>query len=429
MDITLSPCTGLNGVISMNGDKSISHRALMLGAISRGVTNITNLSTSEDVHSTENCIRDLGVKVTKREGITSVHGVGLHGFIKPDVMLNAGNSGTTMRLMSGLLIGQNFDSVITGDESLCKRPMGRIIEPLKRMGASILATNNNYAPLRIHGAPVFPMFYTLPMASAQVKSCILLAALYAEGLTRIKEPLSSRNHTELMLADFGIKLERRSHLISIQGGQQPIAFAITIPGDVSSASFFIAAATLVPNSTVTIKDVGLNQTRIGFIRVLQRMGAQIDINPAITNQKELLGDVTVRSSELRSTTITAENIPSMIDELPVFAVVASQAKGITTVKGAGELRVKESDRLRAITENLRQMGIEINELEDGFIIHGPQLLKGAHIDSFNDHRMAMAFSIAALIAQDVTTIHNAECVSISMPEFFQIIDSLISKDQ
>ncbi|MBN1155791.1 3-phosphoshikimate 1-carboxyvinyltransferase [candidate division KSB1 bacterium] len=425
MNISLSPCFNLSGIISMNGDKSISHRALMFGAIAQSVTHITNLSTSEDVSSTERCLKQLGIKIVRQEGVTMVHGVGLRGFQRPLRPLDAGNSGTTMRLLTGLLVGQDFDAILTGDESLRKRPMKRILEPLSRMGASIKATTGNFAPLNIHGSPIFSTTYTMPIASAQVKSCLLMAALYARGVTTIHENAATRNHTELMLADFNVKIDVEAHRISIKGDQQLLANDIAVPGDVSSASFFLAAALLTPNSTVTIRNVGLNPTRLGFIRVLQKMGAQIVINPVISNQQEPFGDITVRTSPLRSITLTAETIPSLIDELPIFAIIASQAKGVTTVTGAKELRFKESDRLRAISHNLKQMGVEINELDDGFIIYGIQQLKGAHIDSYHDHRIAMAFSVAALIASGVTTIHDAECISISMPEFFQVMDSII----
>ena len=427
MNISLSPCFSLNGTISVNGDKSISHRVLMLGAVAQGTTNISNLSTSEDVASTERCLKQLGIKITKRQGVTTVQGDGLLGFQKPSLSLDAGNSGTTMRLLTGLLAGQHFDSILTGDDSLLRRPMNRILEPLVRMGASIKATAANYAPLYIHGSPIFSINYALPVASAQVKSCLLLAALYAKGTTILRETLTTRNHTELMLADFNVSISTSGHTISIEGEQQPLGTNITVPGDISSASFFIAAALLTPNSTMIIKNVGLNPTRLGFVRVLQKMDAQIEINPVQSDQKEKFGDLVVRSSSLRSTTLTADVIPSLIDELPIFAIIAAQAKGVTTVTGAKELRYKESDRLKAITHNLRRMGVEIDELDDGFIIKGKQELNGAHIDSFNDHRIAMAFSIAALIARGVTTIHDAECISISMPEFYQLIDSVISK--
>ncbi len=424
MNYTITPAYQIRGRIVVGGDKSISHRALMIGAIAKGITTITGISTSADVQSTENCLRQLGVSTKRQLSTVTVNGVGLKGFQKPDRHLDAGNSGTTMRLLCGLLAGQDFSSTVTGDDSLKKRPMARIIKPLRRMGAQIYGTGDDRAPVTLTGSQLFPTHYQSPVASAQVKSSILLAGLYADGRTSVSEPFQSRDHTERMLADFAVDVRVKDLTVTVSGESPPRSTAITVPGDISSAAFFIAAATLLPDSQLMIENVGLNPTRTGFLEVLREMGAQIMIDEYPLTQCEPIGDITIYSSDLKGITINENRIPSLIDELPILAVIAARAKGRTEVSGASELRVKESDRLRATTENLRAMGVEVEEKEDGFIIEGPQPFKGAAIETYQDHRIAMAFSIAGLLAREHSLIKNSECISISMPQFFEILESI-----
>jgi 3-phosphoshikimate 1-carboxyvinyltransferase len=421
MDHIISSSNGFNGKITVGGDKSISHRALLLGAISEGITQIKGLSTNADVRSTQQCLSQLGVKIEHENDIMRVHGVGLTGFTPPSSPLYVGNSGTTIRLLSGILVGQKFPTIITGDESIQKRPMGRIIKPLEQMGAIIKSTNNGYAPLTINGGSINAIDYHSPVASAQIKSCILLAGLYANGTTSVTEPHQSRDHTEKIFPDFGIPIYKNGLKVSVTGIVQPSSTVIEVPGDISSAAFFMIAAALVPNSNITIEKVGLNPTRIGIIKVLQQMGASLTIDYQQTTQNESIGAISVRSSKLKGIKIDSTIIPQLIDELPIIAIAAVLAEGRTIISGAGELRVKESDRIKSIVRNLNSMGIVVEEKEDGIIIDGPQKFIGANINSFGDHRIAMAFSIAGLTAEGDTTIKNADCVSVSMPNFFNIL--------
>ncbi|MDZ7331507.1 MAG: 3-phosphoshikimate 1-carboxyvinyltransferase [candidate division KSB1 bacterium] len=424
MDKIIRPITAIRGQMTVPGDKSISHRSLLLGAIAQGKTTIQNLSSAADVNSTRTCLEQLGVSIAATDHGLEIIGHGLYGLKASRQPLDCGNSGTTMRLLSGILAAQPFVSQLDGDESLRRRPMKRIIEPLSLMGASIESQPGGLAPLTISGNRLKAITYRSPIASAQVKSCILLAGLYAEGTTTVIEPQLSRDHTERMLTDFGVSLEKNGLAVSISGQQMLRACDITVPGDFSSAAFFIAAALLIPGSQLLIKNVCLNPTRIGLLEVLNEMGAAIQVEQHYQRSTEPVGDVAINAAQLYGTTIGPERIPSLIDEVPILAVIATQAHGITNLTGASELRVKESDRLQAVVNNLRAMGAEVAELPDGFTIIGPQELRGAQLDSFNDHRIAMAFSIAGLIAAGETQIMNSECVQISMPNFFETLQEI-----
>lgn len=416
----------IRGNLTVAGDKSISHRALLFSSIAEGKTIIHNLSSSADVLSSLNCIRKLGIVVEEKNGDIEIEGRGKFGFSASKNALDCGNSGTTIRLLSGILAAQPFTTTLVGDESLSKRPMRRVIEPLTQMGAHISSQAGGLPPLVIHGRHLKPITYQMPIASAQVKSCVLLAGLYATGMTTVIEPYPSRDHTERMLRDFGLNVKIENTSVSIEGPAQLTGSDVFVPGDFSSAAFFIAAALLVPDSEVTIENVCLNPTRTGLLDVLQTMGANISVQEYQTNSSEPIGEIYVRTSQLSGATITPEAIPKLIDEIPILAVLATQAKGKTIVTGARELRVKESDRLKSIVTNLAAMGIDIKELDDGFIIEGPQKLNSASVDSFEDHRIAMAFSIAGLISEGNTYIENVDCVRISMPNFYEALANIVT---
>jgi 3-phosphoshikimate 1-carboxyvinyltransferase len=417
--------TGIKGIITVPGDKSISHRGLLLGAIAEGKTKISNLSSSVDVKSTWRCLKQLGIEIDEKDNLLEIGGNELYGLKASAAPLDCGNSGTTMRLLSGILAAQPFISTLIGDESLSKRPMRRIIEPLMQMGAKIKSQPGGLAPLIIQGNQLNPIRYQGPVASAQVKSCILLAGLYAPGVTTVIEPHLSRDHTERMLTDFGVKVKRNGLAVSIEGNQSLRGCEIIVPGDFSSAAFFIGAALIVPKSKLKIKNICLNPTRTGLLEVLKLMGSNIEIQQHEKQSSEPIGDITVFTSQLNGVNIPPETVPKLIDEVPILAVIATQASGTTRLSGAKELRVKESDRLHAIVDNLSLMGIQIDEKEDGFIIEGRQKLKGTVIDSFNDHRIAMAFAIAGLIARGETQLLNTECVEISMPNFFETLNEIV----
>ncbi len=421
MPRVIRPPRSLRGTVRVPGDKSISHRALMVGALADGAVPIENLSSAQDVQSTILCLRALGVAVTQTEKEILVHGT--EGLSPSAHALDAGNSGTTMRLLAGLLAGQSFTATITGDASLQKRPMQRVIEPLNQMGAQI-QSKNGFAPLTITGGRLRGIHYELPVASSQVKSAIVLAGLQAQGTTTIIEPCPTRDHTERMLRYLKVSLERSNGAVSVPGGTRPTAKPISVPGDISSAAFFLVAGALVPDAHLTIKDVGLNPTRTGILDVLREMGAQLALQNAREVTGEPRGDVTIQASELRAVQIGGALIPRVIDELPIVAICATQAHGVTVIRDAQELRVKETDRIRAVTENLKRMGAQIEELPDGWVIPGPQLLRGAVIDSCGDHRIAMAFSIAGLIAQGETVIEGAQWVDISYPGFYDDLEQV-----
>ena len=415
---------GIKGTITVPGDKSISHRGLLLGAIAEGTTAIHNLSSSVDVWSTWRCLKQLGVEFIEKDDSLEVIGKGFYGLKPPSKRLDCGNSGTTMRLMTGILAAQPFTTTLVGDDSLNQRPMKRIIEPLTQMGAKIESQPGGLAPLTISGSKLNATYYKSPVASAQVKSAILLAGLHARGTTTVNEPHLSRDHTERMLADFGVIVNRAGLSVSLDGGKVLHGSEVRVPGDFSSSAFFIGAALIVPNSELTIKNAGLNPTRTGMLAILKHTGAKIEIEPYQQKSSEPVGDINVFTSRLNGIEIPPDLVPKLIDEVPILAVIATQAKGTTKLTGAKELRVKESDRLNAIVNNLSLMGVQIEELEDGFIIEGQQKLKGAVVDSYGDHRIAMAFAVAGLIAEGETQIKNSECVEISMPNFFETLQEI-----
>jgi 3-phosphoshikimate 1-carboxyvinyltransferase len=414
--VTVAAARRLSGAPAIPGDKSISHRMLMFGALAHGKTHITNLLDSADVRSTRGVIEALGVPVVDAGDAVVVHGRGPGGLREPAAVLDCGNSGTTMRLMAGLLAPQPFVSRLDGDDSLRSRPMRRVAEPLRALGARIELGPGDRAPIVVHGGKLTAARYDLPLPSAQVKSALLLAALGAEGETVIGGELGGRDHTERLLWHFGVDLKVNGTL-RLRGGQKLHAADLRVPGDPSSAAFWLAAATIVRGSSVQLHDVGINPTRMGFVRVLNRMGAKITVTRSHSDC-EPVGTLLAEHAELRATTIAADEVPALIDELPLIAVLATYAAGVTEVRGAKELRVKESDRIEAIAVNLRAMGAEVEVLDDGFRIAGPQPLHGAAIRTYGDHRIAMACAIAALGASSPTTIDDAACVAISYPGFF-----------
>lgn len=428
MNTTILPAGALHGQVQVPGDKSISHRAVMLGALARGETEIDHFLFGEDCLSTIGVIRALGVQVTTEERRVIVRSEGMNALTEPDDVLDAGNSGTTMRLITGVLSGCSFFSVLTGDGSLRRRPMGRIIKPLTAMGACITARDaNSLAPLAIRGGSLQAVEYRTPVASAQVKSAVLLAGLFTEGVTTVIEPAGSRDHTERMLKYFGARVEVDGTRVSVYGKPDLTGKRITVPGDISSAMFFIAAGITVPGSELDILNVGFNPTRTGALEILKDMGADIEVQ----NQREVNGepvaDLKVRGSRLGGTEIGGDIIPKLIDELPVLAVVAALARGTTVVRDAAELRHKESDRITAVVRLLEGLGADISERPDGFIVRGGRKLNGASCDSYGDHRMAMAAAVAGLSARGKTTINGAECVDISYPGFFDTLNNITVK--
>ena len=410
----------LKGEITVPGDKSISHRGIMLGALANGTTSITNFLKGADCLSTISCFQKMGIEIEETESEILVHGKGLHGLSAPTEILDAGNSGTTTRLISGILAGQNFSCDLTGDASIQKRPMKRIMTPLSMMGADITSVHNNgCAPLHIKGAPLKGISYQSPVASAQVKSCVLFAGLYADGKTSVTEPFLSRNHSELMLSSFGASIETCGTTATIEPEPVLTAQKVEVPGDISSAAFFIAAGLLIPGSELLIKNVGINPTRDGILRVCKRMGANLELLNTRTQCGEPVADVLVKHSELNGTVIEGDLIPTLIDELPVIAVMAACANGETIIRNAEELKVKESNRLEIIVHHLNEMGCDITGTEDGMIIRGGKPLHGAVLDSYLDHRIAMSFAVAGLVADSETEITNADCVNISYPGFYR----------
>lgn len=411
--------TSLHGEITVPGDKSISHRAVMFGSLADGTTRITHFLNGADYLSTISCFRKMGIKITQKDSEILVHGKGLHGLCAPDSILDVGNSGTTTRLISGILAGQNFVSELNGDASIQTRPMKRIMTPLLSMGADIISIQDNgCAPLRITGRPLHAVHYNSPVASAQVKSCVLLAGMYADGITSVTEPVLSRNHTEIMLNYFGADVTSRGTTASIHPNPVLEAREINVPGDISSAAYFIAAGLLTPGSEILIRNVGINPTRDGILRVCRNMGADITLMN-VSHDGEPTADLLVRTSSLHGTTVEGDIIPALIDEIPMIAVMAAFAEGTTIIKDAQELKVKESDRIEVMTENLKRMGADIEATDDGMIIRGGVPLHGAVIDSHLDHRIAMSFAVAGTICDGPMMIEGAECVNISYPEFYQ----------
>lgn len=419
-----SKCSALRGEITIPGDKSVSHRSVMFGSIAKGTTEIHHFLQGADCLSTISCFRSMGVEIENNGSAVLIHGNGLHGLKKPHSTLDCGNSGTTTRLISGILAAQDFTVTLTGDASIQKRPMKRIIDPLAQMGAQIRSLRGNgCAPLEITGSPLHGIHYQSPVASAQVKSAILLAGLYADGDTRVTEPYISRNHTELMLSRFGADVRTEGTTAIIRPASELYGQQIMIPGDISSAAFFIAAGLLIPGSEILIQGVGINPTRDGILHVCRDMGANITLlNPR--SDGEPTADLLVRSSALHGTVISGPIIPTLIDELPMIAAMACFAEGDTIIRDAAELKVKESNRIEVMVRNLSAMGADVEETEDGMIIHGGKPLHGAVIDSKLDHRIAMTFAVTACLADGETEILGAECVNISYPEFYTDLERL-----
>ncbi|HAL56499.1 MAG TPA: 3-phosphoshikimate 1-carboxyvinyltransferase [Bacteroidetes bacterium] len=425
MNRTISGSNGLRGTIIVPGDKSVSHRAVMIGALGEGVSEVRKFLTAADPKSTLECLSALGIEYDVRDDVVRVHGRGLHGLRRTDRALDAGNSGTTMRLMTGILAGQTFPSILTGDESLSRRPMRRVIEPLSRMGAVIESSERFTAPLRIMGHfPLKAIEYEMPLPSAQVKSALLFAGLYAEGTTRIIEHVATRDHTERML---GLKTSDApvGHVVEVEGGMKIEPRQLVVPGDISSAAFLLAAGLIVPNSEITLTNIGLNPTRSKILDVLRSIGGRIEILDQRTVAGEPLGDLRVRSSDLEgSIDLSGAKVAESIDEIPVLAIVGAFTKGTFTLRDAADLRHKESDRIRAMVDNLRKIGIDVEEREDGFAFEGKKDLLAAEIDSFLDHRIAMSFGVAGLALKGEMVIRNAECVDISYPGFWEGLEQL-----
>lgn len=428
----IRPSAGLKGEISIPGDKSISHRSVMLGAIARGTTEITHFLKGADCLSTIGCFRRMGIEIEEKPDVILVHGKGLRGLVAPSDTLDVGNSGTTTRLLSGILAGQNFLSVLSGDASLNSRPMARIMTPLNRMGAHITSLHHNdCAPLKIEPGILRGIHYQSPVASAQVKSAVLLAGLYADSETSVTEPSLSRNHTELMLQNFGAYVSSTMHSDGSATAQlepcgELYGQQIAVPGDISSAAYFIAAGLLVPHSEILVKNVGTNFTRAGFLKVCEAMGASLTLLDKSFEGGEGRADILVRSASLKGTVIEGDLIPTLIDELPIIAVMAACAEGTTIIKDAAELKVKETNRIDTVTENLKAMGVPVTPTADGMIIEGraDTSLSGAHIKSYLDHRIAMSFAVAGLAASGETVIEDSQCVDVSYPEFFASLESL-----
>jgi 3-phosphoshikimate 1-carboxyvinyltransferase len=428
VELILEKVNKLKGNISVPGDKSISHRSLILGSIAQGETRIYNFLNSLDCHKTLECMQALGAEIELgKDNSVKIKGKGLCGLQEPKDMLDVGNSGTTIRLLTGLLSGQDFYSVLNGDASIRKRPMKRVVEPLRLMGADIWGRKDGqFAPLSIRGNKPNPLHYTLPVASAQVKTALLLAGLYTAGETVIKEPLPTRDHSERMLEIMQADVKISFPEVKVMGGKELKGADIFIPGDISSAAYFIAAASILKGSQITIKQVGVNPTRTGIIEILKKMGTKINISNYQIKSNEPQTDLKIEYSDLKSVEIKEEMVPFLIDELPLIAVVASQVQGKTVVSGAKELRVKETDRIKAIVSELKKMGVDIEEREDGFVVEGPCKLKGAVCESYNDHRIAMSLAVAALLAEGRTVIKNSECIDISFPGFKNTLQNLIN---
>jgi 3-phosphoshikimate 1-carboxyvinyltransferase len=417
--LTVQPAGPLHGHIRVPGDKSISHRALLLSALADGTGHVSGFLPSGDCLATLTCLRALGVEVETHDATTlTVHGRGLRGLQAPTAPLNCVRSGTTMRFLAGLLAGQPFKSTLTGDEQLLRRPMRRVVDPLRRMGAEI-ETTDEHAPLTIRGRRLRGREHTLPVASAQVKSALLLAGLYADGPTIVHQPGPARDHTERMLAAMETAIETTGLTVTLVPSPSLFPLSLNIPGDISSAAFPLVAAALVPGSGITVEAVGINPTRTGLLDVLRTMGAEIAWHNEREQGNEPVADVTVRASDLRGVEVNGHTVVRMIDEFPVLAVAATQARGTTVVRDAAELRVKETDRIAATVAELRKLDASIEPLPDGFIVEGPTALCGATVDSHGDHRLAMALTVAGLIAEGKTIIENAGCIPDSFPGFVE----------
>ncbi|MDN5708045.1 MAG: 3-phosphoshikimate 1-carboxyvinyltransferase [Planococcus sp. (in: firmicutes)] len=414
----------LTGSVQVPGDKSISHRAVMFGALAQGTTTIEGFLMGDDCLSTISCFRSLGIDIQIDGEHVTVTSGGRKAWKEPDAVLDTGNSGTTTRLMLGLLAGTDFHSVMAGDKSIARRPMKRIVEPLRLMGADIRGrANGHFTPLAIQGTTLQAIDYTMPVASAQVKSAVLLAGLSAQGTTTVHEPVPSRDHTEIMLKHFGADISREGDVILLTGGQELHAAHVQVPGDISSAAFMIGAALIAKGSEIQLKNVGVNPTRTGLLDVFKAMGADIQATGHVS-EGEQAADLTVRSTQLTGTEIGGDVIPRLIDEIPLIALVATQAHGKTVVRDAEELRVKETDRIQAVVTELKKLGADIEATEDGMVIQGPTPLTGAAMNSYGDHRLGMMAAVAALIADGPVTIDDPGCISISYPNFFEHLDKL-----
>ena len=426
MHRNLRPASGIQGTIKLPGDKSISHRYAMLAALAEGRSVLTNYSSGEDCASTLACLRSLGVDCSRDGDRVQISGKGIDGLQVPAVTLDAGNSGTTIRLLSGILAGQQFTSKIAGDESLSKRPMQRIMTPLTAMGASIQAREEQYPPLTIHGRPLEAIRYELPVASAQVKSAVLLAGLYASGVTEVVEPTETRNHSEIALRHFGADVTVDGRVIAVRGRPRLVARNVRIPSDLSSAVFFIGASLLLPDSNLRIDGVGLNPTRTAVLSALRSMGAALEIHPADDEGGEPVGSLVVRSGPpLEGGVISGSVTVGVIDEVPMLAVLGAVSKNGLRIRDAAELRVKETDRIATVAENLRRMGVRVEERADGMDIEGGARLRAAELDSAGDHRIAMAFAVAALAADGECVLKGADAAGVSYPEFFETLGTVV----
>ncbi len=421
------PATRLAGELRIPADKSISHRAIMLSSIANGTSYVRHPLLANDVQRTIAAFQKMGIDIVEeRTGSLKINGRGIKGLEEPTEEIDVGNSGTTIRLLMGLIAAQPFHTILSGDSSIARRPMARVAEPLRLMGSQIEGRNGgNYAPLAISGKALHGITYKLPIASAQVKSAIIFAGLYAQGMTTIIEPIQTRDHTERMLRSFGVPIEQVGTQITISQQESLVATEIKVPGDFSSAAFFIAAAILVPNSDVVLKRVGLNPTRTGFLNVLQQMGVEVEVLEVEMWGTEEVADLRIKQQALKGTVIEGDMIPRLIDEIPILAVLATQAEGITEIRNAEELRVKESDRIAVMAAELRKMNANIEELPDGLRIVGRTPLHGSTVYSHHDHRVAMSLLIAGLIAKDKTTVEGIEAIAISYPNFMKHVQSLI----
>ncbi len=424
MEKRITPAGRLRGVARLPGDKSISHRYAMLAALADGTSRVENFSSGADCHSTLQCLRSLGVAIRQENSTVEIAGGGLDGLRAPSRRLDAGNSGSTIRMLAGILAAQPFETEIAGDESLARRPMRRIIEPLGRMGARIEARDANFPPLRIHGAPLHGIDYVMPISSAQVKTAVLLAGLYAEGETIVREPARTRDHTEIALREMGADITRQPRVIRIAPRPRLRAVQFHVPGDLSAAAFFLVAGLAAPDSEIVLQGVGLNPTRAALLDVLAAMGGQVQVVEVREQAGELEGDLLVRSAALRGGTIEGATTAAVIDEIPVLAVLGAVSANGLIVRNAAELRVKESNRIATVAENLDRMGVSVKVFEDGLEVPGGQRLRAADLDSFGDHRIAMAFAVAALLADGPSTIRGAEAASISFPAFYDTLEQL-----
>ena len=422
--------TSLRGTLYVPGDKSISHRAVMLGSIASGTTTISNFLAGEDCLSTIDCFRKMGVEILQNGSEVTVKGRGISGLKEPRDILNVGNSGTTTRLLLGILSGCPFHACLIGDESIAKRPMARVTNPLRQMGAKIDGRENgNYTPISIRGGNLQSINYESPVASAQVKSAILLAGLHAEGTTSVTEPHKSRDHTERMLTLFGGKVISDGLTVSVDGKQALTGTHVDVPGDISSAAFFLVAGATVPDSEIVLKNVGLNPTRTGILDVLERMGADMIIENVRNEDSEPFGDITIRTSRLTGVEIEGQLIPRLIDEIPIIALLATQAEGTTVIRDASELRVKETDRIATVVSELTKLGADIEATEDGMIIRGKTKLNATNcvVDSYGDHRIGMMLAIAACITKGNVTLSRSEAINVSYPSFFEHLHTLLMK--